>query len=324
MTTSRFGSIGTPGQLHPEIPKLLQSKGPKIMDLDLAAGRALHTQSLYALRGGIPALYAIDRMEMDSVPVELYRPTPEPNLPVLVFFHGGGWVVGRAAEYHATCARLAVRAHCVVVSVDYRLAPEHKFPAAVEDARAVLRWLAEQGDAAGLDWQRLAVGGDSAGGNLAAVMALQSAQGLLPALCLQWLIYPALDFRDGDYPSRQTLGQGYGLEEDALHWFSAQYLRDETDKFSLLASPMMAEDSLLARVAPAHITSAGFDPLRDDAQRYAERLEAQGRLLHHSCYEEMWHGFIHQHGRFAESDWAIDEAVRALRIAFAHPAESRP
>jgi len=224
------------------------------------------------------------------VPARLYDPagrTATPP-PALAYFHGGGWVQGDLETHHGLCARLALRSGAIVVAVDYRLAPEHKFPAAVEDCLAAYRWLRSESRAIGADPGRVAVAGDSAGGNLAAVVSQMAASAGGPVPTCQVLIYPALDFAL-DTPSHQELEDAHIIPRDRVVWYMQQYLT-EGDRGDLRASPLRARD--LRGQPPTLVITAGFDPLRDEGQVYADRLRAAGVDVVYREYPGQIHAFV--------------------------------
>jgi acetyl esterase len=251
------------------------------------------------------------------IPARLVRPLgsrPEEALPVLVYFHGGGWVIGNI-DTHDTLARiLANKSGAAVLNVDYRLAPEHKFPSAVDDCIAATRWAATEGRKFGLDPSRIAVGGDSAGGNLAAAVALHARDAGGPSLSFQLLVYPATDMA-ADSPSHSLFAEGYLLTRDGIRWYTGQYLRGPADIADWRASPIRAPD--LSRLPPALVLTAGFDPLRDEGKAYADRLAAAGVSVRYHDYEGMLHGFFNMGGVLDQAHGAHDEAAAALRHAFA-------
>jgi acetyl esterase len=246
------------------------------------------------------------------IPARLYRPSAGGTLPALVFFHGGGWVVGNVESHDTVCRHLAVRAGCVVVSVDYRLAPEHKFPAAVEDCIAATEWVAANAASLGIDAQRLAVGGDSAGGNLAAVVSLIARDQGAPRISCQLLIYPALDAAMAQ-PSIERFAEGYLLTRATMRWFYDQYLRTPEDAADWRVSPFAAPD--LRGVAPAFVLTAGYDPLCDEGDAYAARLAAAGVAVIHRRFAEQIHGFAMNGKIIRAADAALDEAAAALKQA---------
>lgn len=224
-----------------------------------------------------------------DVVVRCYRPHgalhPE---PAVVYLHGGGWAAGDLVSHDPTCRLLAAASGCQVVSVDYRLAPEHRFPAALDDALAAYRWVLDHADELGVVPGAVAVMGDSAGGNLSAALCLEARRLGLPEPALQCLVYPAVEchFRT---ESCQTFARGFGLSLDDMHWFRDQYLPDEADWDDPRASPLLAED--LSGLPAAFVVTAGFDPLRDEGLAYADRLAEAGVPVLSRCYDDMIHGF---------------------------------
>jgi len=258
-------------------------------------------------------------VDADGIPVRIYRREeatgPE---PVLVFYHGGGYIACGIASHDRLCHRLARQARCAIVSVDYRLAPEHVFPAAVDDARAALAWVAANGARHGLDTGRIAVGGDSAGGSLATVAAIRARDEGGPALSHQLLFYPGTDLV-GDTPSRREFSRGYFLDEDFSELCVSAYIPDRADRAHPWASPLLAKD--LARLPPATVITAECDPLRDEGAAYADRLRQAGVDAGYTVYPGVFHGFVSMFGIVAEADQAIGEAAAALREAFARKTE---
>ena len=226
-----------------------------------------------------------------AIPLRVYRPAGEPDhtsLPAYVYFHGGGWVIGDLETHDVLCRQLTAASGAGVVAVDYRLAPEHKFPAAADDAWAATRWVVDHAAELGLDGARLAVGGDSAGGNLAAVVALMARDAGGPAIRQQVLIYPVTDVMR-ETRSYADFADGYMLTRDSMRWFIAHYLRSKDDARDWRVSPLRAPS--LAGLPPALIVTAGFDPLRDEGEMYAGRLRDAGVMVDYVCYGGMVHGF---------------------------------
>ncbi|SEI48893.1 alpha/beta hydrolase fold domain-containing protein [Paraburkholderia diazotrophica] len=250
-----------------------------------------------------------------EIPVRIYTPQGGGPFPALVFFHGGGWVIGDLDIVDVPCRRIANRAGCVVVSVDYRLAPEHKFPTAVEDAYAVTEWLAANGSTVAVDASRLAVGGDSAGGNLAAVVALIAKDKATFALRHQVLLYPVTnhDFGTGSYREN---GDGYYLTRAAMQWFWQHYLSDTRDGRHPYASPILADDH--RGLPPALVITAEYDPLRDEGEAYAQRLASAGVPVRAERYSGMIHGFCWMPGAIEQGGHALDMAAATLKEAFAN------
>ena len=251
------------------------------------------------------------------IPLRLYRPadsTARAALPVLVYFHGGGWVIGDLDTHDTLCRQLADFSGCALVSVDYRMGPEHRFPAAVDDCLAATRWVRAHAADLGIDVSRLGVGGDSAGGNLAAVVALLARDaGDLP-IALQLLIYPATDMRRGA-PSHQENGQGYLLTKDTIDYFVGHYIADRAAYTDWRASPLLCPD--LSRLPPAFVLTAGFDPLRDEGAAYAERLTAAGNHASYVCFTRQIHGFITMGRLLGEANTAVALCAAELKRVLA-------
>jgi acetyl esterase len=247
------------------------------------------------------------------LPIRTYRPRGgrDAALPVVVNFHGGGWVSGDAYQSEWWCAAVAARAGVLVVSVEYRLAPEHRFPVPAEDCYAATRWVAANAASLGADAARLAVMGDSAGGNLATVVALMARDRGGPAIALQVLIYPSVDARRGRYPSEAENAGGPGLSSKDVRNTPRVYLPDpERDANNPYASPVLAD---LAGLPPALIQTAEHDPLRDHGATYAKRLEAAGVPVRYTNYANAIHGYISTPGVVPESRAALAEAVEMIR-----------
>ena len=249
------------------------------------------------------------------IPLRLYRPrgtSAEQVLPALVYYHGGGWVIGDLDTHDTLCRELANHAGCAVVSVDYRLAPEHRFPAAVDDSIAAARWVHREAAALRIDPERIAVGGDSAGGNLAAVVALAARDaGDLP-LAYQLLIYPATD-QHRDAPSHTTNGEGYLLTRDTMAYFTGHYIPEPAHYADWRASPLLHPD--VSRLPPALVLTAGYDPLRDEGLAYAQKLSEAGNTATHLSFERQIHGFILMGKVLDEANTAVRLCAAALRDA---------
>ena len=266
----------------------------------------------------LPSVEDITIPVMDGpITARVYRPTTEGPLPVLVWYHGGGWVIGSVAGSDATCRHLAQRSGCAVVSVEYRLAPEHPYPAAPRDCYDALRWVVDHADELGVDPTRVAVGGDSAGGNLSAVVTLVAADRGGPDIRFQLLVYPATDLLRS-YPSHQENGEGYLLDNDAMDWFLGHYLSGtEGDPKDKLVSPLYADEDELAQLPPALVITAEYDPLRDEGEAYAKRLEQAGVPARTIQVPGQIHGFFGMVGIMDAADAAVTEAANALRAALA-------
>lgn len=252
-----------------------------------------------------------------DIPLRLYRPATTGRLPGLVFYHGGGWLLGGLDSHDVICRALANAAECAVVSVDYRMAPEHKFPAAVEDCAVATRFVAEHARDLGIDASRIAIGGDSAGGNLAAVMALMARDGQLPAVVCQLLIYPATDMAMTSVSAR-SFQDGVPLTSKTMKWFIDHYLRTEADRIDWRASPARA--ATLAGTAPALVVTASFDPLHDEGADYAIRLEREGVRVIHVNYADQIHGFMSMGKIIRASGTALAYIAAELRREFSFAA----
>ena len=245
-------------------------------------------------------------------------PSGRAPLPLLVYFHGGGWVGGDLDTHEAPCRLLAAGAGALVLSVDYRRPPEHPFPAAVDDALAATRWAAGHASELGADPGRIAVGGDSAGGNLAAVVSRLARESGAPPPVLQLLLYPVTDV-SRKRPSYRLFGEGFFLNEEDMDWYRDRYLPDPAAFSDPRASPLLAED--LAGLPPAYVATAGFDPLRDEGEAYAEGLRAAGVAVALHRHGGLTHGFAMYPGLVPEARAAMLETVGALRMGLARPRE---
>lgn len=310
--------------LDPQIQLILdaaqQSGAPGLHTVSPVDARALYRAGAALFASTPERAVTVDELicpgPAGPIPLRRYRPTEDPSasLATLIFFHGGGWTFGDLDSHDHICRHLCAEAQVMVVSVDYRLAPEHKFPAAVDDALAVTRWIASNSAAMGADGARLAVGGDSAGGNLAAVTALQARDKGGPDLAFQLLIYPATDMTM-DHESHTTFATGYRLTRPVMAWSLTNYLRDGTDMLDPLASPILAGDH--SKLPPALVMTAGYDPLRDEGKAYADVLFAAGVDVEYRCYDTMIHGFVGMTGAVDVARQALADAAQALRKALA-------
>lgn len=248
-----------------------------------------------------------------EIPVRIYAPEADALLPALVYFHGGGFVIGNIESHDNVCRRLANDGQCAVISVDYRLAPEHHFPAAADDAYAATAWVAGHAAEIGVDGARVAVGGDSAGGNLAAVAALMARDRGGPTIVFQLLVYPVTDFDFGT-DSYRNHADGYFLTADSMRWFWGHYLARLEDGRGPYASPLEADD--LSGLPPALVITAEYDCLIDEGEAYASRLRGAGVPVTYSVYDGMVHGFWTMAPFVSRADDALAEAAAALRAAF--------
>ncbi len=300
---------------------LMMARGvPPVHTLEPVEARRLYLERRFFTQPEPPTVGAVQDLDIPgpagAIPSRLFMPCGATGaMPVLVYFHGGGWVIGDRDTHDVLCRQLCVAAGCAVLSVDYRLAPEHIYPAALDDCLAATRWVQQQGATLGLDATRIAIGGDSAGGNLAAVVAIVMRDGAAaaPAPVLQLLIYPATDMR-ALAPSHQHNGQGYLLTSDSVAYYRRHYIADPASWSDWRLSPLLAPD--LTRLPSALILSAGFDPLRDEALQYADALSAAGNRVQYLCFERQIHGFITMSRVIDEATTAIELCAMALRKAF--------
>jgi acetyl esterase len=302
--------------LHPQakaLLELIQKVGlPPTHTLAPDEARRTYRERRAYTQPAAPEVASVAALVADGVPLRLYRPRGSretERLPVLVYFHGGGWVIGDLDTHDTLCRELANGSGCAIVAVDYRLAPEHKFPAGIDDAVAAYRWLQAEATELGVDPARIVIAGDSAGGNVAAVAAQLLRDEDRPP-CLQWLIFPATDF-SFDTASNRSCGEGFMVTRAAMEWFRGHYLNGQADIGDPRASPLKAND--LAGLPPALVYTAGFDPLRDEGQAYADRLTAAGvKTIHHE-FESLIHGFVGLRGTVQAAARAMDDMVAGLR-----------
>jgi acetyl esterase len=311
--------------LDPDAQRVLdlirESGRPPYETLQPAEARELYRKGRVVLQPDPPAVAAVRDLEAPAphgaLKLRLYRGAGTPAehaLPVLVFYHGGGWVIGDLDTHDGVCRHLANAAGCAVVAVDYRLAPEHKFPAAVDDCVWATAWVAKQGAALGIDPTRLAVGGDSAGGNLAAIVALDARERGTPAIKFQLLIYPAVDMAMSlDSHRRHT--SGLPLTHATAAWFRELYLRSAADQPDWRASPLRATD--FKRLPAAYVLTAGFDPLCSEGEAFAQHLEAAGVAVTYRHWPDQIHGFITMGKIIAAAGRALDDAGAALKRGLA-------
>ncbi len=312
--------------LHPQaraLIDLIAQRGlPPMQSLPPVEARLFYRDRRALTQPESPPMAEIRELSADGphgpIALRLYRPTLRSDdgaaLPVLVYYHGGGWTIGDLDTHDVLCRQLANGSGCAVVSVDYRMGPEHRFPAGSDDCLAATYWVRRNAESLGLDASRLAVGGDSAGGNLAAVVAIAARNaGDLP-IAFQLLIYPATDQRWG-HASHKSNGKGYLLESETIRYYHDNYYGDTSNDLDWRASPLLHTD--LAKLPPALVLTAGFDPLRDEGLDYANALVAAGNRASYVCFERQIHGFITMGKLLDEANTAVamcaGELARALR-----------
>jgi len=294
--------------------------------LTTAELRRSYTEQRLKLVGPAPRLAIEESFELSGrdgpIPVRFYRASSDRTLrPLLVYFHGGGWMLGSLEGYDATCRRLAAKADCGVLSVDYRLAPEWPFPAAVNDALDATRWCAAHAARLSTHPSMLAVGGDSAGGNLAAVVAQQTRNDADLRLALQVLIYAATDV-SSESPSYRRHAEGYMLTAAAMRTFIGHYVPNPADRTDVRASPLLCDD--LSRLPRALVISAEFDPLVDENEAYARRLADAGVPTQYRCFAGMLHPFFTLGALIDAAGEAENLVAEGLRAICHDPAVGRP
>jgi acetyl esterase/lipase len=299
------------------LEQIAATGGPALHQLPVGDMRQLMLQMMV---GAAPEPEAVGEVSDRQIPgpaglirVRVYSPKATGTLPILIYFHGGGWVAGDLDTYDATCRALTNAAGCIVVSVDYRLAPEHKFPAAPDDCYAAVKWVAANASQINGDGTRLAIGGDSAGGNLTAVVAEMSRDRGGPALSFQLLVYPVTDYNFETSSYREN-ADGYLLTRDAMIWFWNHYLAAPSEGTLPQASPLRSKN--LRGLPPALVITAGFDPLRDEGEAYAACLRDAGVPVVLSRYDGMIHGFFGLSSMLDQGKAAMAEAGNSLRMAF--------
>jgi acetyl esterase len=309
--------------LHPQTQALLrfiEERGvPPTHTLTPADARVMYRERRFFTQPDPPQVGSVRDLSAPGpagkIPLRSYRPigsSEQTQLPVLVYYHGGGWTIGDLDSHDTLCRELCNRSGAAVIAVDYRMGPENRFPAAVDDAATVARWVHANAAELSIDANRVAVGGDSAGGNLAAVVALSLRDAGGPSIAFQLLIYPATDNRRQS-ESHRTNGKGYLLTTENITYFHDHYIDDPKHDLDWRASPLLHAD--LSRLPPAFVLTAGYDPLRDEGLQYAQALTAAGGRSTLVCFERQIHGFITM-GR------VIDEANSAVIMCAAQVREA--
>ena len=317
--------------LHPDAARVCEmivaSGRPPLETLTPVQAREVYSASRQVLQPDPPEVAETTNLQAPGptgpIPLRLYRglgTRKDQPLPALIYFHGGGWVIGDLDSHDQACRALANASGCIVVSVHYRLAPEHKFPAAVEDAITATRWIAANAASLGIDATRLAVGGDSAGGNLAAVVCIDARDRGGPPLRLQLLIYPSVDM-GMDMRSHLRHADQLPLTRPTMRWFIDHYLRGETDKSDWRASPLRARS--FANLPPALVVTAAFDPLCDEGEAYAKALLEAGVPVTHERFAGQIHGFLTMGRIIADSGRLISLSAAAMNAAFEKPPQRR-
>jgi acetyl esterase len=301
--------------LHPQAALAIQRAGDLPTNLPPDELRVAYERQRLTLLPQKPAVAITYELSIPSnygpIPARFYRASKDKRpCPLLVFFHGGGFMLGTLALYDTTCRRLAVQGDCAVLSVGYRLAPETQFPGAVLDSYAATRWACDNAELLNIDPAKIAVGGDSAGGNLAAVVAQMALDSRDFEIALQILIYPMTD-QSREYPSYERNASGYMLTTAALHWFMDNYIPDPQDRKDQMASPMLRQN--LEGLPPALVISAEFDPLVDENEAYARRLKEAAVPTEYVCFPGMIHPFFTLGGVVEASAKAEALAAQALR-----------
>jgi acetyl esterase len=311
-----------PAPLHPDCLALLEmvkaSGRPAFNTLDPPAARALYAAGRSVMQLPLPDVAEVQELALPGgVAMRLYRPLGSAAgqvLPALIFAHGGGWLIGDLDTHDHLARSLANEAGCAVLSVDYRLAPEHRFPAAVEDCAEALRFVVRHAGQFRLDPARIAVGGDSAGGNLAAVLALMARDGTVPPVCFQLLLYPVTDLAQV-HEAYARFRDGVPLTAAIMAWFRDHYAPDPETWNDWRASPLRAAS--VAGVAPAYVLTVGHDPLSDEGRDYAARLEREGVRVAHLHASDMLHGVLTMGRVVRPAATYINAAARALRDGLA-------
>jgi acetyl esterase len=310
--------------LHPQLAILLEKAAssplPPYHDVPPAVARRFYRDTRAPLTPDPPPVESMQLLlapgKGGPVPLRAYRPKgagKDEVLPALLYIHGGGWVIGDLDTHDVVCRTLANGARCAVFSVEYRKAPESPFPAAVDDCLSSLTFISKNSGSLKIDPARIAVGGDSAGGNLAAAISLLARDAGGPAISFQLLIYPATDHRLS-HPSIDSNGEGYLLTKKVMQYFRGHYLPREADWLDWRASPLLAKS--LAKLPPAYVLTAGFDPLRDEGKAYADRLAREGVKTEYRNYADMVHGFITMGRVLDTANAALADCAQALKKAW--------
>ncbi|MBW1861539.1 MAG: alpha/beta hydrolase [Deltaproteobacteria bacterium] len=310
-------------KLDPQIEVFLRQMGqqetPPVHTLSPLQARESRNPIFIELGGPPQAVADVKNLDIQGmagkIPIRIYTPKGIGPFPILVYFHGGGFVICNLDTHDSVCRALTNGASCIVVSVDYRLAPEHKFPAAVDDAYAATQWVAFNANRINGDPDRVAVGGDSAGGNLSAVVSLMARDKGGPSLMYQLLVYPVTNLSSFDTDSYREHGEGYILTKEGMEYYRDHYIRHEEELRNPYVSPLLAQE--LSGLPPALVMTAQFDVLTDEAEAYANRLKQAGVQVKYIRLDGMIHAFFSLTAVVDRAGDAMDEATAALRSAFA-------
>ena len=302
--------------LKPEIAAYLAERAatglPQVWQAPLAEIRE-NTKLHIALKQPLLQIHSVDHRSINgptsNLPIRIYRPSEENNLPALVFFHGGGWVLNFLDIYEPALRKIAKNGNFVIIAVDYQKAPEHSYPAPLDDCYATLKWVTENAKDLGVDLAAIGVGGDSAGGNLASSVALKASNEQLISLAFQLLIYPCNDYQM-NYPSATNYSQGYGLTTQAMKWFWDQYLSKVEDQEDPYAVPVKANS--LRGVAPAILIAAEFDPLTDDVKNYYQKLIKDSVPAIYKEFAGQIHGFFNLSGVTEDAESLYSEIAKEI------------
>ena len=309
--------------LHPQVQAMLNEAAanhePPPYVMTVPEMRHWHHDILTVDASELAAVFRIEDhavpLPEGQLPVRVYWPSAEQGLPILYFVHGGGWVLGDLDSYDYICRLITKHAGCITVSVEYRRAPEHKFPGPLWDAYTTAQWVIDNAGRLGGDPTRVAVGGDSAGGNLSAAITLLARDRGGPQFACQLLLYPVTDYCLPGTESYQAFATGYGLDRDFMIWFWNRYVTDDVELDNPYLNPLRAAD--LGGLPPALVMTARYDPLHDEGQAYAKRLEAAGVDVTYVDYEDMIHGFLDK-PQFDTGKQALEAIGAYLRVAFSN------
>jgi acetyl esterase len=307
--------------LHPQVQFLLQmmeSRGlPPMEQLSVQEARQAFEASAKLMSKAEKKVSTEDRKiqgDEKEIAIRIYTPEVKGPTGALVYYHGGGWVIGNIETHDALCHTVAAESGCIIVSVDYGLAPESKFPEPVEDAYLAAKWTYDHANELGIDPQKIAVGGDSAGGNLAVAVSYLAVERKELSIAYQMLLYPSTGFEYTE--SYEKYGEGYYLTKGTMAWFRNQYLTSEDDTVSPLAAPLLIPDAATRQLPPAYIMTAEFDPLCDGGEAFAIKLKDAGVEVKYVCYPGMIHGFLGMTEFVSDGKKAVSEIASELKAKF--------